>query len=256
MIGRVISGRYEIQAVVGTGGMAVVYRAWDRKNSQMVAVKVLRPEFEQDQEFVRRFSREAEAAAKMSHENIVNLLDVGKDNDMRYIVMEYVPGKTLKDLIRERGRIAPETAVRMAITHTRGGGPRPQKRHRPPRYQAAEHTRRRKGQGQGRRLRHRAAQDRADHPRGRQAELRAGQRSLLLPEQASGEVADEKSDLYSVGVVIYEMLTGEVPFDGDTAVSVALKHVSEEPRSMRSIAPLHLAGAGRGDPARAGQGDL
>ncbi|NLD58336.1 MAG: protein kinase, partial [Clostridiales bacterium] len=79
MIGRVIAGRYEVQAVVGTGGMAVVYRAWDRQSSRMVAIKVLRPEFEQDQEFVRRFSREAEAAAKMSHENIVNLLDVGKE---------------------------------------------------------------------------------------------------------------------------------------------------------------------------------
>ena len=112
MIGRVLSGRYEIQAVVGTGGMAVVYRAWDKTEKRTVAIKVLRPEYEQDEEFVRRFSREAEAAAKMSHENIVNLLDVGKDNDMRYIVMEYVPGKTLKDLIRERGRIAPDTARR------------------------------------------------------------------------------------------------------------------------------------------------
>ena len=92
MIGRVLSGRYEIQAVVGTGGMAVVYRAWDKVKKRTVAIKVLRPEYEQDEEFVRRFSREAEAAAKMSHENIVNLLDVGKDNDMRYIVMEYVPG--------------------------------------------------------------------------------------------------------------------------------------------------------------------
>ncbi|NLF26431.1 MAG: protein kinase, partial [Clostridiales bacterium] len=79
MIGRVIAERYEVQAVVGTGGMAVVYRAWDRVDGRMVAIKVLRPEFEQDQEFVRRFSREAEAAAKMSHENIVNLLDVGKE---------------------------------------------------------------------------------------------------------------------------------------------------------------------------------
>ena len=118
MIGRVLSGRYEIQAVVGTGGMAVVYRAWDKIEKRTVAIKVLRPEYEQDAEFVRRFSREAEAAAKMSHENIVNLLDVGKDNDMRYIVMEYVPGKTLKDLIRERGRIAPDTAVRMVSAYS------------------------------------------------------------------------------------------------------------------------------------------
>ena len=115
MIGRVLSGRYEVQAVVGTGGMAVVYRAYDRQNGEMVAIKVLRPEFEQDQEFVRRFSREAEAASKMSHENIVNMFDVGKEENMRYIVMEYVDGLTLKEMIRRDGRIPPEKAVRMAI---------------------------------------------------------------------------------------------------------------------------------------------
>ena len=120
MIGRVLSGRYEIQAVVGTGGMAVVYRAWDKLNRRTVAIKVLRPEYEQDEEFVRRFSREAEAAAKMSHENIVNLLDVGKDNDMRYIVMEYVPGKTLKDLNTKPGLLI-ATIVRHGKTIIPGG---------------------------------------------------------------------------------------------------------------------------------------
>ena len=237
MIGRVISGRYEIQAVVGTGGMAVVYRAWDRKNSQMVAVKVLRPEFEQDQEFVRRFSREAEAAAKMSHENIVNLLDVGKDNDMRYIVMEYVPGKTLKDLIRERGRIAPETAVRMAIrilaavdhAHKNGIVHRDIK----PQNILVDEKGKVKVADFGIARLKTAQTTRVDDKQN----SALGSVHYFSPEQASGEVADEKSDLYSVGVVIYEMLTGEVPFDGDTAVSVALKHVSEEPRSMRSIAP-------------------
>ena len=129
---------------------------------------------------MRRFSREAEAAAKMSHENIVNLLDVGKDNDMRYIVMEYVPGKTLKDLIRERGRIAPETAVRMvirilaAVDHAHKNGIV----HRDIKPQNILVDARR--QGQGGRFRHRAPEDRPDHPRGRQAELGAGQRALLL----------------------------------------------------------------------------
>ena len=142
MIGRVLSGRYEIQAVVGTGGMAVVYRAWDKVKKRTVAIKVLRPEYEQDEEFVRRFSREAEAAAKMSHENIVNLLDVGKDNDMRYIVMEYVPGKTLKDLIRREGphprrRAAVRMVIRIlaAVDHAHKNGIVP------PRHQAPEHTR-------------------------------------------------------------------------------------------------------------------
>ena len=115
MIGHVISNRYVVEAVVGTGGMAIVYRAYDKISKNRVAIKVLRPEFESDEEFVRRFSREAEAASKVSHENIVNLLDVGVDGNHRYIVMEYVDGQTLKEMIRERGRIEPDLAIRMTI---------------------------------------------------------------------------------------------------------------------------------------------
>ena len=237
MIGRVISGRYEIEAVVGTGGMAVVYRAWDKLNRRTVAIKVLRPEYEQDEEFVRRFSREAEAAAKMSHENIVNLLDVGKDNDMRYIVMEYVPGKTLKDLIREQGRIAPETAVRMVIrilaavdhAHKNGIVHRDIK----PQNILVDANGKVKVADFGIARLKTAQTTRVDDKQN----SALGSVHYFSPEQASGEVADEKSDLYSVGVVLYEMLTGQVPFDGDTAVSVALKHVSEEPRSMRELNP-------------------
>ena len=237
MIGRVISGRYEVQAIVGTGGMAVVYRAWDRKNRRMVAIKVLRPEFEQDEEFVRRFSREAEAAAKMSHENIVNLLDVGKDNDMRYIVMEYVDGQTLKEVIRQKGRIPPETAVRMAIrilaavdhAHKNGIVHRDIK----PQNILVDARGTVKVADFGIARLKTAQTTRIDDKQN----SALGSVHYFSPEQASGEVADEKSDLYSMGVVLYEMLTGEVPFDGDTAVSVALKHVSEEPRSMREIVP-------------------
>ena len=237
MIGRVLSGRYEIQAVVGTGGMAVVYRAWDKIEKRTVAIKVLRPEYEQDAEFVRRFSREAEAAAKMSHENIVNLLDVGKDNDMRYIVMEYVPGKTLKDLIRERGRIAPDTAVRMVIrilaavdhAHKNGIVHRDIK----PQNILVDAKGKVKVADFGIARLKTAQTTRVDDKQN----SALGSVHYFSPEQASGEVADEKSDLYSVGVVLYEMLTGQVPFDGDTAVSVALKHVSEEPRSMRELNP-------------------
>ena len=202
-----------------------------------VAIKVLRPEYEQDEEFVRRFSREAEAAAKMSHENIVNLLDVGKDNDMRYIVMEYVPGKTLKDLIRERGRIAPETAVRMVIrilaavdhAHKNGIVHRDIK----PQNILVDASGKVKVADFGIARLKTAQTTRVDDKQN----SALGSVHYFSPEQASGEVADEKSDLYSVGVVLYEMLTGQVPFDGDTAVSVALKHVSEEPRSMRELNP-------------------
>lgn len=232
MIGRLISGRYRIEAVVGTGGMAVVYRALDTQLNQTVAIKVLRPEYESDMEFVRRFSREAEAAAKVSHENIVNLLDVGIDGDMRYIVMEFVDGRTLKEMIREEGRIHPDVALRMTI-----------------RILAAVDHAHRNG------IVHRdiKPQNILVDKKGRVrvadfgiARLKASQTTqvdqngsamgsvhYLSPEQAKGEVADEQSDLYSVGICMYEMLTGSVPFDGETTVSVALKHVSEDPVSMR-----------------------
>ena len=230
MIGRLISGRYLIEAVVGTGGMAVVYRARDIQLNKTVAIKVLRSEYQTDMDFVHRFSLEAEAAAKMSHENIVNMLDVGIDHEMRYIVMEYVDGRTLKEMIRQEGRIHPDVALRMAI-----------------RILAAVDHAHRNGivhrdikpqnilvDGEGRikvadfgiaRLKTGPTAD---------AEGQAlGSVHYLSPEQARGEVADEQSDLYSVGVVLYEMLTGQVPFDGDTPASVALKHVREMPASVR-----------------------
>lgn len=234
MIGRLVSGRYRIEAVVGTGGMAVVYRALDTYENRIVAIKVLRPEYESDMEFVRRFSREAEAAAKMAHENIVNLLDVGIDGDMRYIVMEFVDGQTLKEMIRHEGRIHPDLALRMtirilaAVDHAHRNGivhrdikPQNILVDRVGRVRVADFGI----------ARLKAAQTTQLDANG----AAMGSVHYLSPEQAQGEVADEQSDLYSVGVVMYEMLTGHVPFDGETSVSVALKHVSEEPKSMRSI---------------------
>lgn len=234
MIGHVISGRYVVQAVVGTGGMAVVYRAFDKKKNRIVAIKVLRPEYESDEEFVRRFSREAEAASKVSHENIVNMLDVGIDGDMRYIVMEYVDGQTLKEMIRQRGTIHPDTAIRMAIrilaavdhAHRNGIVHRDIK----PQNIMVDNQGRVKVADFGI-ARLKAAQATTTEEGSGGSVL--GSVHYFSPEQARGEVADEKSDLYSVGVVMYEMLTGTVPFDGETSVSVALKHVSEEPKSMR-----------------------
>lgn len=234
MIGAVLSARYVIEEIVGTGGMAVVYRAWDRRKKRIVAIKVLRPEYEGDSEFVRRFSREAEAASKVSHENIVNLLDVGMDGETRYIVMEYVDGETLKDMIRELGHLSPDAVVRMgirilaAVDHAHKNGIV----HRDIKPQNILVDREGKVKVADFGIARLKAQQttRVDDP----SSSALGSVHYLSPEQASGEVADEKSDLYSVGVVLYEMLTGSVPFDGDTAVSVALKHVSEEPKSMRT----------------------
>ncbi len=232
MIGRLISGRYRVEAKVGMGGMAVVYRALDQQENRIVAIKVLRPEFQGDEEFVRRFSREAEAAAKVFHENIVNLLDVGIDGDMRYIVMEYVDGRTLKEMIRDEGKIHPDVAIRMtirilaAVDHAHRNGivhrdikPQNILVDRNGVVKVADFGIARLKTSQTTRLN-------ADGSA-------LGSVHYLSPEQASGEVADEQSDLYSVGVVMYEMLTGHVPFDGDTAISVALKHVHDAPQSMR-----------------------
>ena len=115
MIERILSNRYVLREVIGTGGMAVVYRAWDRVQLREVAVKVLRAEYNADSDFIRRFNHEAQAASQMSHPNIVNMYDVGQDGDIRYIVMEYVKGRTLKELIRQTGRIKPRRAVQMTL---------------------------------------------------------------------------------------------------------------------------------------------
>ena len=233
MIGRLISGRYRIEALVGMGGMAKVYRASDVQENRTVAIKVLRAEYESDMEFVRRFSREAEAAAKMAHENIVNLLDVGIEGEMRYIVMEYVAGRTLKDMICDEGRIHPDVALRMTIrilaavdhAHRNGIVHRDIK----PQNILVDQEGRIKVADFG------IARLKASQTTNVDNDGSAmGSVHYLSPEQAKGEVTDEQSDLYSVGVVMYEMLTGKVPFDGDTTIAVALKHVNEAPVSMRS----------------------
>lgn len=230
-----LSGRYELEEIIGTGGMSVVYRAWDLKYDREVAVKVLRAEFVEDEDFVRRFNMEAQAASQMSHPNIVSMLDVGRDEDMRYIVMEYVRGTTLKDLIRHQGRLKTTRAVQIALRI----------------LAAIDHAHKNK-------IVHRDIKpqnilmDRegnvkvADFGIARTVDSASGTRvggnvmgsvHYFSPEQANGLVADEKSDLYSVGVVLYEMVTGEVPFDGETAVSVALKHIHDAPKPPSELNP-------------------
>ncbi len=232
----IISGRYELKEIVGTGGMSVVYRAWDLKYNREVAVKVLRREYIEDEDFIRRFNHEAQAASKMSHPNIVNMLDVGQDGEIRYIVMEYVKGQTLKELIRKSGRIRPARAVQMtmrilaAVDHA----------HR-------NHIVHRDIKPQNILVDENGVVKVADFGIARLTTSGStltqndgnvlGSVHYFSPEQANGLVADEKSDLYSVGVVLYEMVTGQVPFDGDSPISVALKHVREAPRSTRTLNP-------------------
>ncbi len=230
-----LSGRYELEEIIGTGGMSIVYRAWDLKYDREVAVKVLRPEYVEDEDFIRRFNSEAQAASQMSHPNIVNMFDVGRDGDTRYIVMEYVRGLTLKDLIRQQGTIRIQRAVQITIRI----------------LGALDHAHRngivhRDIKPQNILIDREGNVKVADFGIARVVNSASGTKvggnvmgsvHYFSPEQANGLVADAKSDLYSAGIVLYEMLTGRVPFDGETAVAVALKHINEMPQPPTSINP-------------------
>ncbi len=232
---KLLSGKYVLREIIGMGGMSIVYRAWDTKHDREVAVKVLRPEFSADAEFVRRFNQEAQAASRMSHPNIVGMYDLGQDGDLRYIVMEYVRGTTLKEIIRQEAPMSAQRAVQItlrilsAVNHAHNN-----------------HIVHRDIKPQNILVQEDGSIKVADFGIARlttNATLTSSFGNMLgsvhyfSPEQASGELADEKSDLYSVGVVFYELITGHVPFEGESPVSVALKHVSEPPLDPREINP-------------------
>ena len=234
MTERILANRYRLTEQIGIGGMAIVYKAVDLRTGHNVAVKVLRPEFNEDREFISRFQREAEAASKMTHHNIVNLLDVGMDGENRYLVMEYVQGKTLKAVIQERGRLnaplACQITIRIlsALEHAHKNGiihrdikPQNILVHEDGHVKVADF-------GIAR------IADSATLTRGDNV---MGSVHYFSPEQARGEGATATSDIYSTGVVLYEMLTGRVPFDGDNPVAVAMQHLHSAPAPIESIAP-------------------
>ena len=231
---KILANRYRLTEQIGMGGMAIVYRAVDLRTGHNVAVKVLRPEYNEDSEFISRFQREAEAASKMTHHNIVNLLDVGMDGENRYLVMEYVQGKTLKTVIQERGKLSPALAGQIAIRI----------------LSALEHAHR-----NGIVHRDIKPQNILVHADGHikvadfgiarianSSTLTKGDNVMgsvhyFSPEQAKGEGANATSDLYSTGVVLYEMLTGRVPYDGDNPVAVAMQHLHATPIPIQNLAP-------------------
>ena len=239
MIGRMLDGRYQITEKIGSGGMADVYCAHDILLDRVVAVKILHEDYANDQDFVTRFRKEAQAAAKLSHANIVNIYDVGCDDNVHYIVMEYVAGETLKEYIQRPKKLSNDAAVRIAIdigealeqAHTNGIVHCDIKPHnilvtRTGKIKVADF-------GIARAMNTATVMNK---------ESVLGSVHYFSPEQAAGEKVTAQTDIYSLGVVLYEMLTGRVPYEGETAVAIALKHMQEEiPKPSRynpTITPL------------------
>jgi serine/threonine-protein kinase len=222
----IIDGRYRVISRLGSGGMADVYLAQDQLLGRQVAVKVLHHHFAEDHEFVERFRREASSAAALSHPNIVGIFDRGEWNGTYYIAMEYVAGRSLKAIVREQGPLDPATAIDIVVQILR----------------AARFAHRR-GVIHRDLKPHNVILD--EEGRARVTDFgiaRAGASDMTLtgsimgtaqylsPEQAQGHMVSETSDLYSIGVILYELLTGVVPFEGETAVAIAFKQVSADPR--------------------------
>jgi serine/threonine-protein kinase len=226
MIDLVLDGKYRITRLIGSGGMSNVYRGVEIASKRVVAIKVLKDEFSSDAEFVRRFQREAQAVLNLSHENIVSLIDVGKDGDIYYIVLEYIDGETLKDMIRRKTRIGYKQATTLACQILDG----------------LEHAHdkgivHRDIKPQNILINYKGKPKIADFGIARDVQSSTvtfsgnsivGSVHYLSPEQARGEQVGPQSDIYSMGIMLYEMVLGKVPFYGDTTVSIALKHLNEE----------------------------
>ncbi|WP_339224609.1 Stk1 family PASTA domain-containing Ser/Thr kinase [Paenibacillus sp. FSL H8-0332] len=235
MIGHELGGRYQVIERIGGGGMALVYRAHDILLNRNVAIKVLRNQFVHDEEFIRRFRREAQSAASLSHPNVVSIYDVGQEDEVHYIVMEYIEGKNLNEIIKERAPMQVDESVRIASQIC----------------DALDHAHMNQ-------IIHR---DIKPHNilMGRNGRVKVtdfgiaravtsttitqtgsvvGSVHYFSPEHAKGVTTGEKSDLYSLGIVLYQMLTGVLPFLGESPISVALKHLQEEFEEPRLLNPL------------------
>ena len=232
--GTVLDGRYRVISRLGSGGMADVYLAQDTLLGRQVALKLLHHRFSQDQEFVERFRREASSAAGLSHPNVVSVFDRGEWDDTYYIAMEYLPGRSLKAVLREHGRLSPDDAIDITIqillalgfAHKRGIIHRDIKPHNV----ILDAEGRAKVTDFG--IARAGASDMT------MTGSIMGTAQYLSPEQAQGYAVSEASDIYAVGVVLYELLTGGVPFEGESAVTIALKQVSVEPTPPSQRNPL------------------
>ncbi len=224
-VGTLLSGRYRLDAQVGHGGMSTVYRAFDTVLERQVAIKLMHREMSSDTDQLERFRREARAVAQLNNPHVVGVIDTGEDDDTPYIVFEYVEGETLKDRIRRHGRLPVPEAVAYAVEIARalGGAHERHIVHRDVKPQNvlidADGTAKVTDFGIARTL----------SEEGLTADGRVlGTTDYVSPEQALGQDVGPQSDLYSLGIVLFEMLTGDVPFSGENQVAVAMKHVRDE----------------------------
>src|SRR5512146_496519 len=236
LIDQVFDGRYKVVRKLGTGGMANVYLAEDQELGRSVAIKMLDDRHAHDEQFVERFRREAKNAAGLSHPNIVSIYDRGEAEGTYYIAMEYLDGRSLKELIVARG----PAPIHLAIDYARQilAAIRFAHRHGIVHRDIKPHNVLVDGEGRLKVTDFGIA--RAGTSQMTEAGSIIGTAQYLSPEQAKGSPVDETSDLYSVGVVLYELLTGVVPFSGDTPVEIAMKHLSrkpEPPSSKRADVP-------------------
>ncbi len=236
LIGKILAGRYEIIEKIGEGGMAYVFKARDSLLNRYVAVKVLKEEYSKDEVFVKRFRTEAQSAASLIHPNIVSVFDVGEDKGISFIVMELLESKTLKDYIQSKGALSSEITLKIAAQIASA-------------LEAAHkaHIVHRDIKPQNIILNQNLVAKVTDFGIAKVANATSatitsfgktmGSVHYFSPEHAKGGYTDAKSDLYSLGVVMYEMATGKLPFDAESAVSVALKHIQEEPVPPKEINP-------------------
>ncbi|MEE0980732.1 MAG: protein kinase, partial [Acutalibacteraceae bacterium] len=233
-VGKRLDGRYEIREIIGVGGMAVVYKAYDNIDDRIVAVKILKEEFLANEEFRRRFKNESKAIAVLSHMNIVKVFDVSYGDRLQYIVMEYVEGITLKEYIQQQGVVNHREAVFFIMqvlralqhAHDKGIVHRDIK---PQNILLLEN-------GVIKVTDFGIARFFASETR-TMTDSAIGSVHYISPEQARGDVTNDKADIYSVGVMLYEMLTGKLPFESDNTVSVAIMQLQKDPVMPREINP-------------------
>lgn len=221
---KILSNRYEIIDKIGSGGMAIVYKAKDLLLNRIVTIKILREQFTADEEFVRRFRREAQSAASLSHTNIVSIYDVGKDGDTEYIVMEYVEGQNLKDIIRNYAPLSTEQTVELGIQIAEAI--RHAHEHHIIHRDIKPHNILVTEDGRIKVTDFGIARAVSAATMTHTGDI-VGSVHYLSPEQARGVQTNEQSDIYSLGIILYELLTGKVPYDGETPISIALKHLQE-----------------------------